>query len=704
MSQSQQHQKSGELTLTRNIGIMAHIDAGKTTTTERILYYSGKNYKMGEVHHGNTTMDWMEQEQERGITITSAATTTFWKNHRINIIDTPGHVDFTVEVERSLRILDGAVAVFDAVNGVEPQSETVWRQADHHKVPRLCFINKMDRVGADFEMSVKSIQEKLGSHPVKVQIPIGAEDKFQGIIDLVESVALIWINDDKDRGFQRQPIPDEYKNEFKKARESLIESLADHNDLLAELYLNGSEITVEQLKKNLRECTLNSKITPVYCGSAFKNKGIRPLLDGIVNYLPSPLDRPDISGVNAKKTEKTITCKTDFKSKPVALAFKIANDSFAGSLAYIRVYSGVIKVGSQMLNTRQNKKERIMKIVKMHADSKEEVSELKAGDIGAVVGLKFTATGDTLCDSSQPVILESIDFPDPVISVVVESKSSAQSGKMLESLKRLIKEDPSSRLNTDPETGQWLLSGMGELHLEILVERLKREYKVEVNVGKPQVSYRETLSQSASSKKYFERDVAGKKQAATVEVKIEKLEDDNNIHNQVICPFEAKNLDPEWVQGAIQGISEALENGVIAGYPTLGIRASITNLEFEEEFANKTAFQIAGSIALREALRQAHCLIMEPLFFLEVLCPEEFLGNVIGDINSRRGRVISTSVKNHLQVIEGEAPLAELFGYTTDLRSLTQGRGTFTMKFQRYVLLPDRLQKEFLEKSGISRK
>lgn len=704
MSQNQQHQKYEELTLTRNIGILAHIDAGKTTTTERILYYSGKNYKIGEVHHGDATMDWMEQEQERGITITSAATTTFWKNHRINIIDTPGHVDFTIEVERSLRVLDGAVAVFDAVNGVEPQSETVWRQADRYKVPRLCFINKMDRVGADFEMSVKSIQKKLGGCPVKVQIPIGVENEFRGVIDLVESIALIWKSDNKDGGFQKQPIPHEYLADFKKARESLIETLADHDDLLAELYLNGGEITPEQLKKNLRECTLQSKLTPVYCGSAFKNKGIRPLLDGVTNYLPSPLDRPNISGTDTKKSDKTIICKTDFKSKPVALAFKITNDSFAGSLTYIRVYSGVIKVGTQMLNTRQNKKERIMKIVKMHANSKEKVSDLKAGDIGAIVGLKFTATGDTLCDSSQPVILESIDFPDPVISIVIEAKSSTQSGKMFESLQRLIKEDPSSRLSTDSETGQWLLSGMGELHLEVLVERLKREYKVEVNVGKPQVSYRETLSQPSLAKKHFERDVAGKKQAATVQVQIEKLENDSNTHNKVISAFETQNLESEWVQGAIQGVSEALENGVIAGYPTLGIKASITNLEFEEEFADRTAFRIAGSMALREALKQAHCQIMEPLFFLEVLCPEEFLGNVIGDMNSRRGRVISTSTKNHLQVIEGEAPLAELFGYTTYLRSLTQGRGTFTMKFQRYTLLPDRLQKEFLEKFGVSPK
>ncbi len=694
-----QPQNPEELMFTRNIGILAHIDAGKTTTTERILYYSGKNYKIGEVHDGDATMDWMDQEQERGITITSAATTTFWKNHKINIIDTPGHVDFTIEVERSLRVLDGAVAVFDAVNGVEPQSETVWRQADRYNVPRLCFINKMDRVGADFGMSINSIQEKLGGYPLKVQIPMGVENEFHGVIDLVESVALVWMGDDKDAAFEKKAIPPDLRAEFETARESLIETLADHNDHLAELYLNGGEITQELLKKTLRECTLHLKVTPVYCGSAFKNKGVRPLLDGVINYLPSPLDRPDICGVDAKRTDKTIQCKTDFKSKPVALAFKIADDSFAGSLTYVRVYSGVIKAGSRMLNTRQNKKERIMKIVKMHANSKEEVRELKAGDIGAVVGLKFTTTGDTLCDSSQPIILESIDFPDPVISVVVEAKSTAQSGKMLESLKRLIKEDPSSALKTDPETGQWLLSGMGELHLEILVERLKREFKVEVNVGKPQVSYRETVGQAAFAKKYFERDVAGNKQAASVGIKIDKPGGDATTStHQVSCTVENKKLEPEWIQAAIRGTSEALENGIITGYPVMGVKASITSLEFEEESASPVAFQIAGSMALREALKQAHCQIMEPLFFLEVICPEEFIGGVISDINSRRGRIIATSMKNHLQVMEAEVPLAELFGYTTDLRSLTQGRGTFVMKFQRYALLPERLQKEFLKK------
>ena len=692
-------QKVEELAFTRNIGIMAHIDAGKTTTTERILYYSGKNYKIGEVHDGDATMDWMEQEQERGITITSAATTTFWNEHRINIIDTPGHVDFTVEVERSLRVLDGAVAVFDAVNGVEPQSETVWRQADRYGVPRICFVNKMDRVGADFEMSVGTIREKLAANPVCAQLPIGAEDEFTGVIDLVKGTALFWSGDDKDTKYEERPVPSDLTEAYEAGRERLIEGLADVNDDLAELYLGGEEISSELLEKTLREATLDLKVTPVFCGTAFKNKGVQPLLNGVIKYLPSPLDRPDMVGVDAKKEDKEIICKTDFKSKPVALAFKVASDSFAGSLTYVRVYSGVIKAGSQMLNTRQAKKERITRLVRMHANSREELKELKAGDIGAVVGLKFTGTGDTLCDSSQPIILESIDFPDPVIAVVIEAKSSAQQKKMMESLERLIQEDPSSALRTDSETGQLLLSGMGELHLEILVDRLKREFKVDANVGKPQVSYRETIGKVSSAQKHFERDVAGKLQAATVAIKIEKM--DASEGNKVLIAVEDnKKLTSEFKQAAIKGASEALENGVVAGYQVLGVKATITKIEFEEDSVSEAAFQIASSMAIREAMREAAGELMEPMFFLEVVCPEEFLGSVIGDINSRRGKVIATNPKGHLQAVEAEAPLAELFGYATDLRSLTQGRGTFVMKFSEYALMPARTQKELLQKMG----
>jgi elongation factor G len=692
-------QKIEELTFTRNIGIMAHIDAGKTTTTERILYYSGKNYKIGEVHDGDATMDWMEQEQERGITITSAATTTFWNDHRINIIDTPGHVDFTIEVERSLRVLDGAVAVFDAVSGVEPQSETVWRQADRYKVPRICFINKMDRVGADFAMSVQSISEKLAATPVRAQLPIGAEDEFTGVIDLVHGQAIFWAGEDKDAQFEVRDIPSDLQADYEVGREQLIEVLADHNDDLAELYLGGEEVTSEMIEKSLRQATLNLEVTPVFCGSAFKNKGVQPLLDAVIKYLPSPLERPDITGVDAKKPDKEVVCKTDFKSKVVALAFKIASDPFAGSLTYVRVYSGVVKAGTQLLNTRQEKKERVQKLVRMHANSREEIQELKAGDIGAIVGLKFTATGDTLCDASSPVILEAIEFPDPVIAVVIEAKSTAQQKKMMESLDRLIQEDPSSALRTDKETGQLLLSGMGELHLEILVDRLRREFKVDANVGKPQVSYRETIGQVASSKKSFERDIAGKLQAGTVGVTLEKI--NAGDPNQVVIDVpENKKLTSEFKQAAIKGVSEALENGVVAGYQVLGVKAVINAIEFEDESAAAPAFQIAGSMALREALRDAACELMEPMFFLEVICPEEFLGSVIGDINSRRGKVIATNPRGHLQAVEAEAPLAELFGYATDLRSLTQGRGTFVMKFAEYALMPERTQKELLQKMG----
>ncbi len=692
-------QKVEELAFTRNIGIMAHIDAGKTTTTERILYYSGKNYKIGEVHDGDATMDWMEQEQERGITITSAATTTFWNDHRINIIDTPGHVDFTIEVERSLRVLDGAVAVFDAVSGVEPQSETVWRQADRYGVPRICFINKMDRVGADFEMSVQSIREKLAATPICAQLPIGSEDEFAGVIDLVKGKALFWDGDDKDSAFEERDIPSDLREVYEAGRERLIEGLADHDDELAELYLSGETVSSEMIVKVLREATLGLKITPVFCGSAFKNKGVRPLLSAIIHYLPSPLDRPDMYGVDAKKPDKEVICKTDFKSKPVALAFKVASDPFAGSLTYVRVYSGVIKAGTQLLNTRQEKKERITRLVRMHANSREEIQELKAGDIGAIVGLKFTGTGDTLSDSSQPVTLEAIDFPDPVIAVVVEAKSSAQQKKMMESLERLIQEDPSSALRTDKETGQLLLSGMGELHLEILVDRLKREFKVEANVGTPQVSYRETIGKAVSVTKTFEREVAGKLQAATVGVSLEPMAEKkgNKVSIQV---DDNKKLTSEFKQAAIKGVSEALENGVVAGYQVLGVQATIDKIIFEEESAVEPAFQIAGSMALRDALRSAACELLEPMFFLEVVCPEEFLGAVIGDLNSRRGKVIATTAKGHLQAVEAEAPLAELFGYATDLRSLTQGRGTFVMRFGEYALMPARTQKELLEKMG----
>lgn len=688
--------KTEDLRLTRNIGIMAHIDAGKTTTTERILYYSGKSYKIGEVHHGDTVMDWMEQEQERGITITSAATTCFWNNHRINIIDTPGHVDFTIEVERSLRVLDGAVAVFDAVNGVEPQTETVWRQADKYKVPRICFINKMDRVGADFWMSVDSIKDKLGATPIALQVPVGSEDSFSGHIDLVNKKVLLWSEKDLGEKYSEYDLSNDYMEDFNSGYEKMIEALADHDDEIAEKFLSGSEVNHTVLVKVIRNLTINLKITPVLCGASFKNKGVQPLLNAVVDYLPSPLDRAAITGLDALTKTKEVICKTEYSEPAVALAFKLSSDSFAGSLTYIRVYSGVITTGMAVVNTREQKKERIAKLVKMHANSREEVSELKAGDIGAVIGLKFTITGDTLCDNSRQVILESIQFPEPVISMVVEAKSTAEQTKMIEGLTKLTKEDPSSSLRTDSETGQFLLSGMGELHLEILIDRLKREFKTQVNVGKPQVSYRETINSAANKTKRFEREIAGKMQIAEVSLSVTPLATSNTIKNKLKESVIPKEFWP-FIE---EGIREALECGPLSGSGVLGVGVDITGGWFEESVANESAFKIAASQAVREAIRDAHPQLLEPMFKLEVTCPEEFVGSVIGDLGSRRGKVISSSSKSHLYMVEAEAPLATLFGYATDLRSMTQGRGTFTMKFLEYVRVPERAQKEILNSLG----
>lgn len=688
--------KIEDLKYTRNIGIMAHIDAGKTTTTERILYYSGKSYKIGEVHHGDTVMDWMEQEQERGITITSAATTCFWNSHRINIIDTPGHVDFTIEVERSLRVLDGAVAVFDAVNGVEPQTETVWRQADKYKVPRVCFINKMDRVGADFFMSVDTIRDKLGANPLPIQVPIGKEDSFVGVVDLVDAKAFVW--DEKSLGekFEERKLEGDLESIYKQGYDKLIEILADHNDEIAEKYLSGDSISNVLLKKTIRELTLKLVVNPVLCGASFKNKGVQPLLNSVIDYLPSPLDRAAIIGLDALTKTKEVVCKTDFSEPAVALAYKLSSDSFAGTLTYIRVYSGVITSGMTLVNPREQKKERVAKLVKMHANSREEVAELKAGDIGAVVGLKFTVTGDTLCDNSRQVILESIEFPEPVIAVVVEAKSTADQTKMVDGLTKLTKEDPSSSLKVDPETGQLLLSGMGELHLEILVDRLKREFKTEINVGSPQVSYRETINSEVTKTKRFERDLAGKQQAAQVTIKIAPIQNNNVIANKL----KESVLPKVFWKFVEEGVKEALDCGVVSGSSVVGVSVEIIDAWYEETLANESAYKIAASQAVREALKEANPQIMEPMFKLEVTCPEEFVGNVIGDLGSRRGKVLSSSAKGHLYMVEAEAPLAALFGYATDLRSMTQGRGTFNMKFLEYLRVPDRIQKEILNSLG----
>jgi elongation factor G len=687
-----------DLKFTRNIGIMAHIDAGKTTTTERILFYTGKSHKIGEVHDGAATMDWMPQEQERGITITSAATTAFWKTCRLNIIDTPGHVDFTIEVERSLRVLDGAVAVFDAVNGVEPQSETVWRQANKYKVPRICFINKMDRVGADFEMSIETIKDRLEAYPIKVQIPMGAEDQFQGVIDLLTSKAFIWKATDHD--FTETEIPTNLKEKFEIERANTIEKICELDDTLTEKFLNGETPTLEELKTTLRKATLELKAFPIFCGAAFKNKGVQQLLDGVVDYLPSPLDKNVTLGMNPVKLELEVKCETKFDEPAAAIAFKLANDPFAGSLTYVRVYSGIVKLGDQLYNPRTEKKERVQKIVKMHANAREEVDNLKAGDIGAIIGLKFTSTGDTLCDSARLVVFESMIFPEPVISVVVEAKSSADQDKMLEGLRRLEKEDPSCRLRNDPETGQTLLSGMGELHLDILVDRLLREHKVQANVGRPQVAYRETISSPVKTHFTFERMLGGEEKFAQILIEIDPISPAEGVKINNLVPI-SKDIQPNWLRACENGLKEAAEVGPIASYAMVGLKVDIKALLGKPQMTDEIVCKAAASLAFREAIKKAEALLLEPIFRLEITCPDEFVGNVVGDLNSRRGKVLNMTVKPKLgQVVQAEVPLAQLFGYATDVRSLSQGRAFFSMEFLEYASVPPKVRAEILQKLG----
>jgi len=690
--------KLEDLKFTRNIGIMAHIDAGKTTTTERILYYTGKSHKIGEVHDGDTVMDWMEQEQERGITITSAATTCAWHDHRINIIDTPGHVDFTIEVERSLRVLDGAVAVFDGVNGVEPQSETVWRQADKYKVPRICFVNKMDRVGANFFGSVRTIVDKLGANPVMIQIPIGAEDSFHGIVDLIKMKALVWTDSGKGENFEVRAIPADIADDAKKYREQMIEKIAEVDERLTDRFLMGEEIPEDELRAALRKATIDLKLFPVVCGSAFKNKGVQPLLDSVVEYLPSPLDIPAIVGHDPEKPEKEIICKTEWDASLAALAFKIASDPFAGTLTYVRVYSGILKTGDQVYNPREQKKERIARLVKMHANSREEAQELKAGDIGAVIGLKFTVTGDTLCNTSHPVVLESIQLPDPVIAVAIEAKSSADQDKMMQGLEKLAKEDPSCRLRADPETGQTLLAGMGELHLEILVDRLLREHKVQANVGRPQVTYRETIARKARADGRVERQIAGENQFGHAVVELAPNE--RGAGFKFVNQVPAEKLPKQFLMPIEQGIRESMENGVLASYQMMDFTATLVDAQYNQETAAEMAYKIAAANAFREAARHADPVLLEPVFKVEVSMPEEFMGGVIGDLNSRRGKVHSMHARGSTQVVDAEVPLATMFGYATDLRSATQGRGTFTMEFKQYAQVPPKIAQEILAKMG----
>ncbi len=687
-----------DLKLTRNFGIMAHIDAGKTTTTERILFYTGKSHKIGEVHDGQAVMDWMEQEQERGITITSAAITSYWKNHKINIIDTPGHVDFTIEVERSLRVLDGAVAVFDGVNGVEPQSETVWRQADRYKVPRIVFINKMDRVGADFYYSIKTIKKRLSGNPLALQLPIGEEDGFQGVVDLILNKAYIWDGEGLGVDFKVTEIPEYLKIKAKEYRQKAIETICEFDDDLLDEYLKGKQPSLEKLKTVLRQAVLDLKICPVFCGSAFKNKSIQPLLDAILDYLPSPLDRSAVIGRDPKRQDKAIICKTDFKEALSALAFKIARDPFSGVLTFIRVYSGVIKTGEALLNPRTQKKERISKIFKMHSNTREEISEVKAGDIAALVGLKDTGTGDTLCASKRPVVLERIKFPDPVISVAIEAKSSMDQKKLEEGLAALLREDPSCKLDMDPDTGQTLLSGMGELHLDILVDRLLKEYKVSANIGKPQVFYREFLENKSKGEARFERVVSGTTEWAKISLEIEPQK--NGEAHMFINNFKTdKKLDSMLIDAIRDGAMDAVGIGPLAGYPMMGIKIILKHLEWDV-FTSRGVCKIATSQALRQCLKEAKVSVYEPVFKVEVLSPGEFVGSIVGDINARKGKVLNMEHKGDKQIIHAQIPLASLFGYATDIRSLSQGRAMFSMEFYNYGMLPKKSQNEFLLKFG----
>lgn len=670
---------------TRNIGIMAHIDAGKTTTTERILFYTGVTYKIGEVDEGTAVMDWMIQEQERGITITSAATTCFWKDYRINIIDTPGHVDFTIEVERSLRVLDGAVAIFDAVAGVEPQSETVWRQANRYGVPRIAFINKMDRVGADFFMSIKSMIERLGAKPVPIQIPIGSEDDFRGPIDLIRMKAIYFDDETLGAKYIEGDIPEELMPHALEWREKMLESLADIDEIIMEKYLERKEITVEEIKSALRKGTLERKLTPVLCGSAFRNKGIQLLLDAIIDYLPSPLDIPPIVGT-IPNSDSVIVRHANDEEPFSALAFKVMTDPFVGQLTFIRVYSGVLTSGSYVYNSTKDIKERVGRILKMHANKREEVKEVSAGDIAAVVGLKKTLTGDTLCDEKHPIILESIEFPEPVMSVAIEPKTKADQEKLSQSLAKLAQEDPSFKVSYDEETGQTIISGMGELHLEIIVDRLLREFKVSANVGKPQVAYKETIRSSAKAEGKFIKQTGGRGQYGHVFIMVEPLEAGKGFE------FENKivggTIPKEYIPAVEKGIKEAADRGILAGYPVVDFKATLLDGSYHEVDSSEMAFKIAGSMAFKEAVKNAKPVILEPIMSLEVVTPEEYMGDVIGDLNGRRGKVISIERRGNVQVIKAYAPLAEMFGYATDLRSKTQGRATYTMQFSHYEEVP----------------
>ncbi len=698
-----------DLSKTRNIGIMAHIDAGKTTTTERILYYTGKNYKIGEVHEGGATMDYMELEQERGITITSAATTCEWSGslgdkptHRVNIIDTPGHVDFTIEVERSLRVLDGAVAVFDGVSGVEPQSETVWRQANKFRVPRFCFVNKMDRMGANFDKCVEAIKERLGANGVPIQIPIGSESDFLGVIDLIAMKAIVYVEETKGARFEIRDIPQELKEQAVKARERLVEAVADFDDAIMEKYLAGEEVAEPEIMSALRRGTLAMEIFPILCGSAFKNKGVQPLLDAVIDYLPSPLDIPAVQGIAPEDASKPVELveklvrEADANQPFSALAFKIVSDPYVGGLTFFRVYSGTIAAGTSVLNTRRGKRERIGRIVKMHADKREEVKELSAGDIGAAVGLKETYTGDTLSDESSPILLESIHAPEPVISIAVEPKTKADEEKMGLSLMKLSKEDPSLKVFTDEESGQTIIAGMGELHLDIIQQRLFREYGVETKAGKPQVAYRETITREVEHEVKYAKQSGGKGQFGHVFLRVSPLDagKGNEFHDEI----KGGVIPKEFIPAVEKGVKEALGGGILAGFPVIDTKVVLYFGSFHEVDSSEIAFKIAGSMCVKEACRKAGPQLLEPIMSVEVVCPDDFVSNIVGDINRRRSRILGMEPRSGAQAIKAEVPLAEMFGYSTDLRSSSQGRATFTMEYHHYAPVPNHVAEGIIKK------
>ncbi|MGW0516514.1 elongation factor G [Crossiella sp. NPDC003009] len=689
-----------DLAKVRNIGIMAHIDAGKTTTTERVLYYTGENYKIGEVHDGAATMDWMEEEQKRGITITSAATTCFWNNHQINIIDTPGHVDFTVEVERSLRVLDGAVAVFDGKEGVEPQSETVWRQADKYDVPRVCFVNKMDKLGADFYFTVRTIKERLGAKPLVIQLPIGAESDFEGVVDLVQMKALTWRGDTKKgEDYAVEEIPADLAERAAEYRLALVEAVAETDDALMEKYLEGGEFTIEEIKAGIRHITINSQAYPILCGSAFKNKGVQPMLDAVVDYLPTPLDVPSVKGTLQDGVTEAVR-NADSSEPFSALAFKIMTHPFFGKLTYIRVYSGKVAAGAQLINATKDRKERLGKLFQMHANKENPVDDAAAGHIYAVTGLKETTTGDTLADPQKPIILESMTFPDPVIKVAIEPKTKADQEKLGIAIQKLAEEDPTFQVQLDEETGQTVISGMGELHLEVLVNRMKSDFKVEANVGKPQVAYRETIRRKVEKYSYtHKKQTGGSGQFAKVIITVEPLDTAEGAMYEFDNKVTGGRIPREYIPSVDAGAQDAMQYGVLAGYPLVGVKVTLLDGAYHEVDSSEMAFKVAGSIALKEAARQASPALLEPVMAVEVTTPEDYMGEVIGDLNSRRGQIQSMGERSGVRVVNALVPLSEMFGYVSDLRSKTQGRANYSMQFDSYAEVPQNVAKEIIAKA-----